>query len=327
MANLGVLMNQDRLDVHYETLYRIIEQRYNGVTPESIKSSCINSEIEFKIDESKKGSSKTIEEKREDYIYAEVGRALKVLTKKAKSAEEAEDNEKIYDFYNEDVDEEQREDYKYYPNSLVVGELKKLNNNKVSKRNATYRLNKNIKFSITDREELRMSSKFLYMLFKVEKEHNINDEMVSFLTQKKEIALENKGLARLVDTFVQINTQEVYMLKKLYTLDFLLIMIELKASINIEIQNNKSIFSLKNIVIDELLFCKDKFDIVCDGIKITINDIQDIKLIESATTKNIHENISDSEHILSKYPDKVQKSFNDLIENYKGICQIFFQDL
>ena len=321
-------MNEDRLNVHYETLYRIIEQRYNGVTPESIKSFCINSEIEFKIDESKNGSSKTIEEKREDYIYAEVGRALKVLTKKAKTAEEIEDNEDTYYFDDEDVDEKQREDYKYYPNSLVVGEPEKLNNNKVSKRNATYRLNKNIKFSITDREELRISSKFLYMLFKVEKEHNINDEMVAYLTQKKEIAPDDEGkeLTRVVDTFVQINTQEVYMLKKLYTLDFLLIMIELKASINIQIQNNKSTFSLKNIVIDELLFCKDKFDIVCDGIKITINDIQNIKLIESATTKNIHENILDLQHILSEYPDKVQKDFNDLIEYYKGICQIFFQD-
>ncbi len=321
-------MNEDRLNVHYETLYRIIEQRYNGVTPESIKSLCINSEIEFKIDESKNGSSKTIEEKREDYIYAEVGRALKVLTKKAKTAEEIEDNEDTYYFDDEDVDEKQREDYKYYPNSLVVGEPEKLNNNKVSKRNATYRLNKNIKFSITDREELRISSKFLYMLFKVEKEHNINDEMVAYLTQKKEIAPDDEGkkLTRVVDTFVQINTQEVFMLKKLYTLDFLLIMIELKANINIQIQNNKSIFSLNNIVIDELLFCKDKFDIVCDGIKITINDIQNIKLIESATTKNIHENILDLQHILSEYPDKVQKDFNDLIEYYKGICQIFFQD-
>jgi hypothetical protein len=326
MENLGVLMNQDRLNVHYETLYRIIEQRYNGITPESIKSSCINSEIEFKIDESKKGSSKTIEEKREDYIYAEVGRALQVLAKKAKSAEEIEDNEDTYDFYDEDVDEKQREDYKYYPNSLVVGEPKKLNNNKVSKRNATYRLNKNIKFSITDREELRISSKFLYMLFDVEKEHNINDEMVYFLTKKKETTPEFKGFSRLIDTFIQINTQEVYMPNKHYTLDFLLTLITLGASININIQSKKSIFSLNNIVINELLFDKNKFDIVCDGINITINDIQDIKLIESATTKNIHDNISELQDILSEYPDKIQKGFNGLIENYKGICQIFFQD-
>ena len=187
-------MNQDRLNVHYETLYRIIEHRYNGVTPESIKSSCINSEIEFNIDKSKKDLSKTIEQKREDYINAEVGRALKALTKRAKSSEEIAENEYTLDLCDGEADEQQIEDYEYYPNSLVIGEAKKINYNKVSKRNATYRLNKNIKFSITDKEELRMYSKFLYMLFEVEKEHNVNDEMVSYLTQKRDMAFESKGL-------------------------------------------------------------------------------------------------------------------------------------
>lgn len=59
------------------------------------------------------------------------------------------------------------------------------------------------------------------------------------------------------------------------------------ARVNIDIQSKQSMFSLRHVVIDELLFCEDKFDIVSDGIKITIFDIADIKLIESATTKNI----------------------------------------
>jgi len=130
----------------------------------------------------------------------------------------------------------------------------------------------------------------------------------------------------LIDTFIQINTQEIYMPNKNYTLDFLLTLITLGANINMNIQSEKSIFSLNNIVINELLFCKDKFDIVCDGIKISINDIQDIKLIESATTKNINDNISDLQHILSEYPDKIRQDFNNLIENYKAVSQIFFQD-
>lgn len=320
-------MKQDRLNIHYETLYKIIECRYKGLSPESIKKVLINSDIDFDIDTPKKDTTKTLNEKKLDYINSEVGRALKVLTKNAKSNNELEDyDDKFYFDDESDVDDKQREDYKYYPHSILIGEAKVLNNNKVSKRNGSYRLNKNIKFSITDSLELRISSKFLYMLFTTEKENDVNDEMVSYLTQRKEIESENQEFSTLIDTFIQLSMHEIYMPNKQYTLDILLILISLGATINMNIQNHKSTYTLNNIVIDELNFEQDKFDIVCDGIKFTISDLADIKLIESACSSSISDNIFKLQKILPNYSKEFQKSFIELIENFESVHQIFMQN-
>ena len=207
-------MKQDRLNIHYETLYMLVKSRYTGITPQYIKNELINIEYEFWIDTPKKDSSKTLEEKIEDYIKSEVGRALNILTKNKKIFDEKGEGEYDDTFYfgdDEEVDDKQRKDYKYFPHSLIIGEPKKLTDSTVSKKNATYRLNKNIKFSMTDKEELKISAKFLYMLFKVEKEHDVNDEMVRYLTKKNINSSKDKGFRTIVNTFVQISLNKIYL--------------------------------------------------------------------------------------------------------------------
>lgn len=318
-------MKQERLNIHYETLYEIIDNRYKGLTPDSIKNKLINSDVDFEIETPKSNSSKTLEEKKTEYIRSEVGRALNVLTKNAKSIQELEDYDDTF-YFSDDVDDKQREDYKFYPNSLIIGEAKILNNNKVSSRNGTYRLNHNIKFSITDREDLRISAKYLYMLFTVEKEHDVNDSMVLYVTQAKKIITDEKDFTKLIDTFVQLNMHEIYMPNKQYTLDILLTLISLGTNINIDIKNEKSTFSLRNIVMNELIFDIDKFQIVCDGMSLTINDMKDIKLIESASENSISDNISQLQNSLVNYPNEIQDYFKKKIENFKTVNQIFSQE-
>jgi hypothetical protein len=317
-------MKQDRLNIHYETLYILIKNRYTGIAPQYIKNELIDTEYEFWIDTPKNNSSKTLEERIGDYIKSEVGRALNLLTKNAKTLDELEDYDDTFYFdENEDIDDKQREDYKYFPHSLIIGEPKKLTNNTLSKKNATYRLNKNIKFSITDTEELKICAKFLYMLFTVEKEHDINDSMVSYLTKRN---INDKEFKTLIDTFVQISLHDIYIKKKSYTLDILLALVEIGAEININIKNEKSTFILNNIIVTELIFSKKQFDIVCDGIRFSINNMDDITLIESACNKTIKENILETQKLLPNYSEEIKKLFSALIEDFETIHQVFFQE-
>ncbi len=321
-------MKQDRLNIHYETLYILIKNRYIGITSKCIKNELIDREYEFCIDTPKNSSSKTLEEKIEDYIKSEVGRALNVLTKNAKTLDELEDYDDTFYFdEDENIDDKQRKDYKYFPHSLIIREPKKLTSSStLSKKNAFYRLNKNVKFSITDQEELKISAKFLYMLFIVEKEHDVNDEMVRYLTKKNISSNNGNEFRTLIDTFVQISLHDIYMKKKNYTLNILLALVEIGAEININVKNEKSTFTLKNIVITELIFNKNQFDILCDSIKFSINRMDDITLIESASHKTIKENILDTKKLLPNYSKDIQKLFNTLIEDFETIQQIFFQD-
>jgi riboflavin synthase alpha subunit len=119
---------------------------------------------------------------------------------------------------------------------------------------------------------------------------------------------------------------EIYLPNKQYTLDILLTLISLGANINIDIKNEKSTFSLRNIVMNELIFDIDKFQIVCDGMSLTINDMKDIKLIESASENSISDNISQLQNSLVNYPNEIQDYFKKKIENFKTVNQIFSQE-
>lgn len=321
----GLEMNKDRLDVHYETLLRIVIERYNGLSPNSIKQYLLD-EIDFKF---KKDidDEKVYLEKKTAYVFAEVTRALKTLCNKLK----VKDNKSDFDPDEDESTKQQIEDYEEYPHTLVIGIPEILSNGKKGRKNSAYRLNTNIEFSIDDDYELRMATKHLYNLFSVDKEQDVNDPMVAFLTQRRSVIEDDdllfKELKLLTDTFVQINTHEIYNPNKQYTLDFLLKLISLKADLNISIQNSKSSFKTNNVSIKKFVFDTDKFNMVCDGMSVVISDMSEIKSIESASDTMLKENIVAVGKTLENYPPFVKEYFEKHIKIITDTTDIFFQPL
>lgn len=318
-------MNKDRLDVHYETLLRIVVERYDGLSPNSIKQYLLD-EIDFKFKKDV-DDEKVYLEKKTAYVFAEVTRALKTLSNKPK----VDDNRSDFEPDEDEATEQQIEDYEEYPHTLVIGIPEILSNGKKGRKNSAYRLNTNIEFSIDDDYELRMATKHLYNLFSVDKEQDVNDPMVAFLTQRRSVIEDDdllfKELKLLTDTFVQINTHEVYNPNKQYTLDFLLKLISLKADLNITIQNSKSSFKMNNVAIEKLIFDTDKFNMICDGISVIISDMSEIKSIESACDTPLKENIVVIGKIFENYPLFVKEYFEKKVDHLEGVHEFFFQEL
>ena len=324
-------MNQDALRVHYATLCEIVCSRYNGLSPKIIEQRLdeiddAESSIDFNTNFEKSKKNKTSEEKRMDYIHAEVSRALKILTKQPVLDEwESEDfnidelDDEKFDF-NDDLE---KEDYCNYPHTLVIG----IKNKKSNLRNSSYRLNRNISFSSQySKDEFKIACKFLYTLYATETRHLINSDMVTFITKEKDISSKqnNKTLTLLIDTFVQLELHELYT-NNMYSLDILLGLISIKANLNMIIKNKNSVIELKNIVINELVFAKDNFQIVCNEAILTINDIKDIQLIESSNENSISTNISQMQSVLLEYSENVQKYFEKKINDFLTTHKIFFQ--
>jgi len=317
-------MNKDRRDVHYETLFRIVIQRYNGLSPNKIKQDLMD-EIDFEFQKDIV-DKKVYLEKKTNYIFAEVTRALKVLSNRLK----VEDNKSGFDPYEDEATEQQIEDYEEYPHTLVIGIPEILNNGKKGRKNSAYRLNTNIEFSIDNEYDLRLATKHLYNLFTVSNEQDVNDPMVAFLTQRNNDIDDDllfKDLTLLVDTFVQLNTHKIYKPKIEYHLSFLLQLISLKADLNITILNSKSTFTMNNIAINELIFDTDKFNMVCDGMSVIINDMSDIKSIESACDTSLKENILSVRKIVDNYPSFVKEYFEGKIDNLESVHEMFFQSI
>ena len=99
---------------------------------------------------------------------------------------------------------------------------------------------------------------------------------------------------------------------------------KINAEINMTIQNKNSIFELKNVKINELIFDKNKFQIVCNEAILTIDDIKDIQLIESSSKNNIITNIEQIQGILLEYSENVQEYFNTKIKDLKTLNELFF---
>jgi len=317
-------MKQIRLNVHYETLYLIVAHRYNGISPEAIKKDILNSETPFDIEYPLCFSEQALDKKKQEYIYAEVSKALKALARLKKKDEDLEDYDDTY-YFDENVTDEQKEDYKYYSNSIVIGVKNLTRKGEETKRNAYYRLNKNIKFSTKDATELKLASSFLYLQFTNSEDALVDDDMVKFITAEREIIIEDDYKDFIVDTFVQITTYKDKVVDKKYSLHLLLTLASLQAKINIQINSNNSIYNLNNIVIDSLVFDKDKFDIKCNGIQFSLSSIEDIQFIESASTNTIRENIQESDKILCNYSKELQSYFKDFVNNFTGPCDMFFQ--
>lgn len=313
-------MKQDRLNIHYETLYEIVTHRYSGLTPDSIKQKLIHSNFDFEIENPLENTDKTLSTKKEDYINAEVSRALKQLTKSKLPEIEVEDCD------DEELNEQQQVDYEYYPHTIIIGEGKVTSSGELSKRNAYYRLNTNIQFSMTDNLELKLASNYLYLQFTNSENALVDDDMVKFITAERKMAMEDDYKDFLVDTFIQITTHKDRVTEKKYSLHLLLVLASLQAKINIQINSNSSIYNLNNIVIDSLVFDKDKFDIKCNGIQFSLSNVEDIELIESASTNTIRENIQETDKILPNYSKELQTYFKDFVNNFTGPYDIFFQD-
>ena len=308
-------MKQDRLNIQYQTLYKIVRQRYKGVTPESIKKEMIDSMFEFEFEVDVKKNDKSLETKKRDYIYSEVTRTLKILTKSKKSEEESED----YYPFDEDSNDEQYEDYKYYPHSLLIG-VKELTKQGIErKRNVAYRLNKNIKFSISDYNELKLATNFLYLQFTNNDEALVDDDMVKHITKTQVKQF-------IVDTFIQITTHKDIIKNHSYSLHLLLTLIELKANINIKIKNNTSAYTLNNVLINELTFNTNSFEIKSNGLQISLSDITEIEHIESSSPNSIRENLKNAEDELMQCSPEFQKKFKNFVEKFLIPYDIFFQD-
>ena len=111
----------------------------------------------------------------------------------------------------------------------------------------------------------------------------------------------------------------------MYSLDILLGLISMKANLNMIIKNKNSVIELKNIVINELVFAKDNFQIVCNEAILTISDIKDIQLIESSNENSISTNILQMQSVLLEYSENVQKYFEKKINDFSTTHKIFFQ--
>ncbi|HQS67380.1 MAG TPA: hypothetical protein PLM93_09385 [Sulfuricurvum sp.] len=312
-------MEHSRLTIHQETLYKIINTRYYGISPSDIKRSLINSGFEFDIENPKEDSKKSMEAKKEDYINSEVSRAIKILSKKAKSKDLLEDYDDTL-YFDEGVSNEQKEDYKYYSHSLIIGEAKDINDGKKSKRNATYRLNKNIIFTSDNNVNLRAASNLLYMQFAMNRLAQVDDSMVQFILAEKKTTADQHQL--LVDTFLQISTHHTRMPQKIYSLELLLALASLRANVNLQIQTADSAYYLTNVAIDKLIFDTDTFDIKCGNIQFSISDLNDIKSIESSNTNTIRENIIKCKDLMSTHKNPLQDFFNHFAETQ----EMFFQD-
>lgn len=313
-------MKQDRFNIHYATLYEIIVNRYEGLTPDSIKRELVDSNVDFEIEKPLQNTNKTLMTKKEEYINAEVSRALKQLTKSKRPEIEVEECD------DEELTEQQQADYEYYPHTIVIGEPKITNSGKPSKRNAYYRLNKNIQFSTTDRHELEQASKFLYLQFTNNENALVDDDMVKYITAERKTIIEDDYKDFLVDTFVQITTHKDKIKDKKYSLHLLLTLVSLQAKVNIQVNSNNSIYALNNIAIESLVFDKDKFDIKCNGIQFTLYSIEDITFIQSASINTIKANIQETDKILCNYSEALQKYFRYFVDNFTSPYDVFFQD-
>lgn len=322
-------MNQDALRVHYATLYEIVCSRYNGLSPTIIEQRLdeiddAESSIDFNTNPQKSKKNKTSKEKRMDYIHAEVYRALKILTKQPVLDECEFEDFDIDELDDEDFNDDlEKEDYCNYPHTLVIG----IKNKKSNLRNSGYRLNRNISFSSQySKDEFKIACKFLYTLYATETKHLINSDMVTFITKEKNISSKqnNKTLTLLIDTFVQLELHELYT-NNMYSLDILLGLISMKANLNMILKTKNSVIELKNIVINELVFGKDNFQIVCNESILTINDIKDIQLIESSNENSISTNISLVQNILLEYSENIQEYFKQKIDDFSTAQNIFFQ--
>ena len=184
-------MNQDRLRVHYETLYQIVRSRYNGLSRSTIEKVLLLIEdadfrIEFETNPEKNKNSKTDDIKKKDYLHTEVGRALTVLSKQPKL-----DDDEVQDFDIDNFDEEdfpdklEKKDYCNYPHTLVIAIKETLRNGKTRSNNSAYRLNRNIKFPTPYNGDLRIASRFLYTLYNTENKHVVNSNMVAYIKSNK----------------------------------------------------------------------------------------------------------------------------------------------
>lgn len=319
-------MKKDVLEIRYEALFRIVVNRYSGVTPISIKKYLID-EVDFNFESNAKNDAEYLE-KKTAYINKEVTEAIKLLSHKPKIDKEIES----FPLVEDEVSEQEIEDYENYPHTLLIGIPEILQNGQKGRKNSAYRLNSNIKFSIEDEYDLLLATRHLYNLYRVDPETDINSPMITFLTKKRDTIYidddyENKNLTLLIDTFVQLNTHKVYMPKKQYDLQLLLILISLKADLNITVQNQKSTFNMNNVAIEELVFGMDYFNMVCDGMSIKIEDTNQIKLIESSCDNTLADNIVAVTQILDNYPPFVKEYFEKKIDHFKGVHEFFFQDL
>lgn len=315
-------MKKEVREIHYETLFRIVKQRYNGVTPISIKKYLLEEDT-FKFETDAKSEAEYIE-KKTFYINKEVSKVLKSLSNKP-SIDLSEEDDYFFDEY--EADEQQIEDYENYPHTLLIGIPEILISGKNGKKNSAYRLNTNIKFSIEDDYELLLATRHLYHLYNMNNKTNITSSMVTFLTQRYNDDHGWNELKLLTDTFVQLNTHEVYMPDKEYDLQLLLILISVKADLNITIQNQKSTFNMNNVAIEELVFGTDSFNMVCAGMSVKIEDTNQIKLIESSCDNTLANNIVAVTQILDNYPPFVKEYFEAKIDHLKGIHEYFMQDL
>ena len=320
-------MKQDRLDIRYETLFGIIEERYLGLTPSVIESKVFDSDLEIKFE---KDSNIDKEERIKKYIHAEVTRALKELSKKPRSEDKIEeyeyfDDDDIFACADEDVDELKEDDLKYYPHSLIIGIPKLNSNGKLSSINASYRLNKNIEFSIDNTDELKMASNFLYTLYSKQDETYVNSDMVKYITKDKSFL--NNELSLLSDLFTQITLDDFHTNNNLYTFKFLLSLIELNVKVNIKIKTDSYQFDLQNISLEKITFnTSDSFDIKCSGIQFNLSSMKDIVLIESANRNKISYNIDEVEKILPNLSNELQDITRKFIDNFKEPKDAFFID-
>lgn len=163
------------------------------------------------------------------------------------------------------------------------------------------------------------------MLYTSGSKHIINGDMVTYITAYRSNLKKqnNKYLTLLTNTFVQLELHDM-IVKNEYSLDILLGLISINAEINITIQNKNSIFELKNVKINELIFDKNKFQIVCNEAILTIDDMKDIQLIESSSKNNIVTNIEQMQGILLEYSENVQEYFNTKIKDLNTLNELFF---
>lgn len=324
-------MNEDVLRVQHGTLYEIICSRYKELSPRTIEKRLEEIEdaefrIEFITKSGKNKAGKSDEQKRISYIHAEVSRALKLLSKQPILDEYEAMEFDIDELENKKLSKLEKEDYSKYPHTLVIGIKAILKDEKIGVKNSGYRLNRNIKFSQKfQNEDLLIATKYLYMLYTSGSKHIINSDMVTYITAYRNNPKKqnNKYLTLLTNTFVQLELHDI-IVKNEYSLDILLGLISINAEINMTIQNKNSIFELKNVKINELIFDKNKFQIVCNEAILTIDDIKDIQLIESSSKNNIITNIEQIQGILLEYSENVQEYFNTKIKDLKTLNELFF---
>lgn len=326
-------MNEHRLEIQHETLFKIVLVKHTTIPPVAIEKH-VRKEIDFL--HTHENNNKSAVQKKDDYIHTEVTRTLKKLCHEPLTTQEIKDYTYFPDEDDiDDIDEIDEideilksEEYKYYPYSLIMKERVTINKQGTEKRSVGYRLNKNIDFFVEDKFDLRIATRLLYNLYHVQPEYDLKAPMVRYLTHRKKSTTqihELQNLKLLTDTFIQMNIYKLSILEKSYYLIHLLKFISLEANLNIEIQNSKSTYSLKNITINKILFDTNKFNIFCDGISISITEMSEIKLIESACENSLNSNILAVFEILDNYPVFVKEYFQSEIKNIEEINSIFFQ--